>query len=221
MSTDPDRIRHNIETTRAELSSDVDALAYKADPRRIAGAPVARARSRFSRIVDDVMGTARHAGRSTRRQGAEMGQRMSGMAQHGAGVASSAAHQASGAMSSAGHQAQALGHTTRERAEGNPLAAGLIAFGAGLLAASLLPSSRTEHDLAERAKQRVMEHSDEIKQQASGMMHQVQDNLREPAQQAAEAMRSTAAGGATAVADTGRDGAEHVRDEARQAPRRL
>ncbi|TDC85076.1 DUF3618 domain-containing protein [Micromonospora sp. KC606] len=243
MSTDPDRIRHDIETTRAALSNDVDALAYKADPRRIAAVPVTRVRSRFSRLVDDVMGTARHAGRSTRQQGADMGHRVSGAAHRGADVAAGAAHrgadmaagaahrgadmaagaahQTSAAVSSAGHQAQALGHASRERAEGNPLAAGLVAFGVGLLTASLLPPSRKEHDLAERAKHTAMQHSGELKQRASGVMHQMQENLREPAQHAAETVRTTAASGAHAVADTGRAEAQHVRDDVREAPRRL
>ncbi|KAB1909267.1 DUF3618 domain-containing protein [Micromonospora sp. AMSO1212t] len=221
MSNDPDRIRHDIETTRTDLSNDVDALAYKASPRRLAGTQVYRARSGLSRLLDRVMGTARHAGHSTRHQSAAMGQRMSGMAQHGVEMTSGRAHQAAGAMSSVGHRGQALGHASRERAESNPLAAGLVAFGVGLLAASLAPSTRKEHDLAERAKHQVMEHSDQIKQRAGGMAHQVQDNLREPTQHATEAVRSAAAEGAATVRDTGRDEAQRVRDDAREAPRRL
>jgi uncharacterized protein DUF3618 len=40
----------------------------------------------------------------------------------------------------------------RRRTEGNPLAAGLIAFGLGWLTASLLPASKREQQLADEAK---------------------------------------------------------------------
>ncbi|MEH0981911.1 DUF3618 domain-containing protein [Micromonospora sp. CPCC 205556] len=254
MSNDPDRIRQNIEMTRAELSSDVDALAHRASPRRIASAQATRARGRLSRAVDSVMGTARHTRAGATRRGSAAGQHVSDVAHHGAEAASGAAHQASDTASAVGQRAHeftdatreraheltdatrerahelteatrerahALTEATRERAQGNPLAAGLIAFGVGLLAASLVPPSRNEHDLAERAKQKVMEHSGQVKQGAGAMMHQVQENLREPAQQASEAVRSTAAQGVAAVRDTGRDQATHVRDDARDAPRRV
>ncbi|MEH0938138.1 DUF3618 domain-containing protein [Micromonospora psammae] len=265
MSNDPDRIRQNIEMTRAELSSDVDALAHRASPRRIASAQATRARGRLSRAVDSVMGTARHTRAGATRRGSAAGQHVSDVAHHGAEAASGAAHQASDTASAVGQRAHeftdatreraheltdatreraheltdatrerahelteatrerahALTEATRERAQGNPLAAGLIAFGVGLLAASLVPPSRNEHDLAERAKQKVMEHSGQVKQGAGAMMHQVQENLREPAQQASEAVRSTAAQGVAAVRDTGRDQATHVRDDARDAPRRM
>ncbi|MCG5472184.1 DUF3618 domain-containing protein [Micromonospora sp. LAH09] len=36
MSSDPDRIWREIETTRTELSNDVDALTEKVNPRRAA-----------------------------------------------------------------------------------------------------------------------------------------------------------------------------------------
>ncbi|TDB69891.1 DUF3618 domain-containing protein [Micromonospora sp. KC723] len=240
MSNDPDRIRHDIETTRADLRDDVNALAYKANPRRIAADQTTRARGRLSRAVDRVMGTARHTRANAVRQSSAVRHRLSNTAHHGAEAATGAARQASDAVSgmthrsaevmtgaahrtsdaltAAGHRAQTLTDASRERAQGNPLAAGLIAFGAGLLAASLVPPSRKERDLAERAQHEVEEHSGQVKQQAATMMHQAQDNLREPAQQASEAVRFTAAEGTAAVRDTGRDQARRVRDDARDAP---
>ena len=41
------------------------------------------------------------------------------------------------------------------KAEGNPIAVGLIAFGAGLLAASLIPASEREKDMAEGVKEQA------------------------------------------------------------------
>ncbi|MBQ0893561.1 DUF3618 domain-containing protein [Micromonospora sp. U56] len=220
MSTDPDRIRYDIEAARAELSSDVDALTDRVNPRRIAAAPVNRARGRLSRMVDAIMGNARHARDVASQQASGVTQRasatthrLSDTTQHLTGTAQQGA-------ATAGDRARGLTHASRERAEGNPLAAGLIAFGVGALASSLLPPSRKERELAERAKHQAMEHSDQFKQQASGMMHGVQDNLREPVQQATEQVRSTAAQGVASVRDTGVGEAQHIREDAREAPRR-
>ena len=55
MSSDPDRIRREIETTRNELSSDVDALTDKVNPRRIAGDRVGQARGAVTRAKEKMM----------------------------------------------------------------------------------------------------------------------------------------------------------------------
>ncbi|MBM0232287.1 DUF3618 domain-containing protein [Micromonospora sp. STR1_7] len=228
MSSDPDRIRREIETTRNELSSDVDALTDKVNPRRIAGDRVGQARGVFTRAKEKVMGSSSHMG-----QGAS--QRMSHMADSVRDETRSLGHQSREAMGSVrdearslGHQsreamgsvrneARSLGHQSRERAQGNPLAAGLVAFGVGLLAASLIPPSGRERQLAGQARNMVSEHSDELRQQASQIGHQVQDNLREPAQQAAQSVRSTAQHGVSAVRDQGRSAAGHMQGEAHAA----
>jgi hypothetical protein len=44
-----------------------------------------------------------------------------------------------------------VGRSMRGRAQGHPLAAGAVAFAAGLLAAALLPPSKREHRLGRRA----------------------------------------------------------------------
>ncbi|GAA2196046.1 DUF3618 domain-containing protein [Micromonospora lupini] len=192
MTSDPDRIRREIETTRNDLSSDVDALADKVNPRRIAGDSVGQARGALTRAKEKMMGSSNHLGQ-------EAGQRMS----HAAG--------------SVRDETRSLGQQSREQAQGNPLAAGLVAFGVGLLAASLIPPSGRERQLAGRAKDMVSEHSGGLRQQASQVGHQVQDNLREPAQQAAQSVRSSAQQGVSAVRDQGRSAAGQVQGQAHAA----
>ncbi|MET8349703.1 MULTISPECIES: DUF3618 domain-containing protein [unclassified Micromonospora] len=189
MSSDPDRIRREIETTRNELSSDVDALADRVNPRRIAGDRVGQARGAFARAKERVMGSSSHMGQ-------EASQRMS----HVAG--------------SVRDETRSLGQQSREQTQGNPLAAGVVAFGVGLLAASLLPSSGRERQLAGRARGMVSEHSDQLRGQASQIGHHMQDNLREPAQQAAQSVRSTAEQGVSAVRDQGRSAAGQMQGQA-------
>ena len=56
MSTDPDQIRDDIERTRAELSSDVDALTDKVSPTQAAQRQAERVRSAAPGVKDRVMG---------------------------------------------------------------------------------------------------------------------------------------------------------------------
>ena len=56
MSTDPDQIREDIERTRAELSSDVDALTDKVSPSQVAQRQADKVRSAVTDVKDRVMG---------------------------------------------------------------------------------------------------------------------------------------------------------------------
>ena len=161
MSSDPDRIRREIETTRNELSYDVDALTDKVNPRRIAGDRVGQARAVHPSEEDDGQ---------LESHGQEAGQRMS----HAAG--------------SVRDETRSLGQQSREQAQGNPMAAGLFAFGVGLLAASLIPPSGRERQLAGRARDMVTEHSGQLREQASQVGHQMQDNLRGARTRAAQSV---------------------------------
>ncbi|GAB3951745.1 DUF3618 domain-containing protein [Micromonospora vulcania] len=192
MSSDPDRIRREIETTRDELSSNVDELTDRVNPRRIASDRAVQARGAFDRAKEKVMGRSSQLGQGTQ-------QRMS----HAAG--------------SVRDETRSLGQQSREQAQGNPLAAGLVAFGVGLLAASLVPPSGRERQLAGRARTMVSEHSDELRAQASQAGNQVRDNLREPAQQAAQSVRSSATQGVSAVREQGRSAAGQVQGQAHAA----
>lgn len=189
MSTDPDRLREEIEGTQRNLGSDVDALAEKVTPGRIVHRRVHRARGLAQNLKERVMGSA-----ST-----------------GAQMVTDRMHEASDAASSVTDQAQEAPRTVRRQMEGNPLAAGLIAFGAGWLVSSLFPASRPERELA-----------GQVKEQAQGMAGQlgsvaqdVTENLREPAQDAVQSVRSTASDAASTVADETKSATQDVRQTAR------
>ncbi|MET7967592.1 DUF3618 domain-containing protein [Micromonospora sp. NPDC005305] len=213
MSNDPDRIRSEIESTRSDLSSDVDALTDKMNPRRIAGERVGQARGALTRAREKVMGA--------QTDGHGAGQRMSQAAGSVREGTRSLGHQSRAqAQSAAGmvrDEARSLGQQSRAQTQGNPLAAGLIAFGAGLLVSSLIPPSRPERQWAGQARGMVQEHSAGLREQASQVGNQLRDDLREPAQQAAQSVRSTAAEGASAVRDQGRSAAHQVQEDTRNA----
>jgi hypothetical protein len=239
MSNDPNVIRPEIESTRVELSSDVDALTDKVNPRRMATERVGRARGRLGRVKDKVMGSATHGREAVGERASHAGHRLTDTAHDASDAASVAAHQASDAVSGAAHQAssaasgaahrasdaassvagrvRAVPEMSRHRTEGSPLAAGLIAFGVGLLASSLIRPSERERQLAAKTKHKTMQHSGEIKHVAGDMAHHAQDNLREPAQHAAKSVMSKAAESASAVRKQGTASAQQVGGQARES----
>ena len=110
---------------------------------------------------------------------------------------SSAASSVGDAASSVREAATSAPAQVRDRAQGNPLAAGLIAFGVGWLVSSLLPASQAEQQAAQKVKDSAGPVADEVK----GAAQQVADNLREPAQQAAEAVKQSASDAGDSVQD--------------------
>ncbi|MBY8875135.1 DUF3618 domain-containing protein [Micromonospora sp. PLK6-60] len=210
MSTDPDQIRREIEATRNNLSSDVDALAYKVSPGRIVDDRKQRARNALQNVRDKVMGTASDLGHAGSHAGHSVGDHASSAAH----TVSDKAHSAASTVGDAAHRAP---YKVREKTEGNPLAAGLIAFGVGMLASSLLPATRREQQVASQVKERAAEHSDTVKQKLGEVASEVRDELREPAQQATESVKSTAQDAVHAVQDDTRSAAHDVRDSAQQS----
>jgi gas vesicle protein len=99
------------------------------------------------------------------------------------------------------------------KAQGSPIAAGLIAFGAGLLMSSLLPASKVEQQAAEKVKDTAQPLVDDLTDTAK----EVAGNLKEPAQQALEEVKSTATDAAATVKDDAASAAVDVKDQAADA----
>jgi cell division septum initiation protein DivIVA len=187
--TEPDRIRREIEGTQQNLSTDVNALTEKVSPNRIVERRVDRVRTAVGGAKDRVMG--------------------------------SAADQASTAGDKLGSAADAVGDapkSIRRSTQGNPLAAGLIVFGAGWLVSSLLPASKPERELAGHATDLAQEH---LVPAAKHAAEQVKDDMSEPVQRAADSVRSDAADAASNVKDKARSATEDVAGRAQEAQRTL
>ena len=197
-SDDPEQIRREIERTQANLGQHVDALTEKVTPGKIVERRVDRARDAATRLRDRVMGSnpvqvSSHAAGGVRSATSDATDRVSSTASAAASTAQDAASTAAGAVQDAASTAagavQEAPQALRRQTRGNPLAAGLIAFGAGWLVSSLLPASRREQELADQAKQVAQERVQPVAQQVVG---EVKENLRDPAQQAVESVKSTA-----------------------------
>lgn len=184
MSQNPEEVRENIEQTRARLGYDVDAVADKVTPSHIAHRQTEKIKGAMSDMKDKVMGTAEDARGSARDT------------VHGAG-------------DTMGHAQQGVVRKTR----GNPLAAGLIAFGAGLLVSSLIPPSEKEQELADTLKDKAQP----LTQEVAGAARQAADHLKEPAQEAVASVKDTASSGAQNVKDEAQTQGDAVQGRVQEA----
>ena len=130
---DPDQIRDGIEQTQRELSADVDALTTKLSPQRVVHDRIQRARTAVGSMKQRVTGGA-----------AQKASADGGTAAPAVDAADGAMSPAKGTVSSATSSAAKTAGTVTAAAvrgiQANPVAAALIAFGAGWLIAALLPS---------------------------------------------------------------------------------
>ena len=184
MSNDPEQIRREIEHTRSELSDNVNALGDKVNPGSIAKRQVGRVRGAATSVKDAVMGSAADAADTGQQVATTMGDAVSNAP-----------------------------NAVARKAQGSPIAAGLIAFGAGLLVSSLLPASRVEQQAAEKVKDTAQPMIDDLTDTAK----EVAGNLQEPAQRALEEVKSTASDAAATVKDEAASAADDIKTQAQDS----
>jgi gas vesicle protein len=184
MSESPESIRADIDRTREELGLDVDALADKVSPSKIAHRQTDKIKGAFGSVRERIMGAADDAGSSLQ-----------------------------GAGSSAASGVSDAAHNAKAKVEGNPLAVGLIAFGAGLVLASLIPASAKEKEVASAVKEQAQPLVDE----AQNVAKEVGAHLKEPAQDAVAAVKETATDAVENVKSDATDATATVTDRAQDA----
>ncbi|MCU1522140.1 MAG: hypothetical protein JWN19_2525 [Arthrobacter sp.] len=202
MSENPDVIRADIEATRARLGTNVDAVADKVTPSHIVQRQTDRVKENVKDAVfgvkEKVMGAADHA---------------SGNVHSAAGSAGSRLGDAGSRLGDAGSAIGDAPAQVKAKAQGNPLAAGLIAFGAGLLVSSLIPASQKEREAAEALKTAAEPLATELTDAAKN----VAEGLKEPAQAAMENVKATAADATEHVKAEGQGAVADVKDKAADA----
>lgn len=185
-------LRHEIEDTRQRMTGTVDAIGDRVSPGRVAERRWARVRQSTSRARERVMGSS----------GTSQSSASSGLA----GAASSASDAASSVRDGVAQAPDRIEQGTR----GNPLAAGAVAFGLGVLVGSLAPATKEEAELADQALE-------PLQAEAKAIGQQVAESAKDDAQQAVEATKAAATEAAGQVADEAQDGAQRVGDHAQQA----
>ena len=195
MSENPDVIRADIEATRARLGTNVDAVADKVTPSHI----VQRQTDKVKENVKDAVFGVK--------------EKVMGAAENTAGNVHSATGSAGAHLGDAGAAIGDAPAQVKTKTRGNPLAAGLIAFGAGLLVSSLIPASQKEREAADALKTAAEPLTTELTEAAKN----VAEGLKEPAQEAMENVKATAADATEHVKAEGQGAVSDVKDRTAEA----
>jgi gas vesicle protein len=219
MGKTADELRRDIEVRREDLTRDVDALGDRVSPQRIMERRTDAVRGRFRSAKEAVMGRAEDvSGRAVDlREGA------GGMAGSVRSSAGDVAERAQEGMHRTADTVSEVPERLRHEAQGNPLAAGLVAFGLGLLAATTLPESRRERRLArqvqpalEDAARVAADSGRELAEDLKPRVAESAEHLRERARESVDHVSEQAAASAHAVADEGKGAASAVRETAKR-----
>jgi Protein of unknown function (DUF3618) len=205
---DPDEIRADIERTRAALSDDVDDLAESVRPKNVAQRQVDKVKEAASSVKERVMGSddddysASAVGTGS--------DKASSAKEAVADRAYVARDTVSEKASDAREAVRQAPRRMRRKAQGNPLAAGVIAFGLGMLVSSLIPSTEKERE----AVSQLQENLEPVKEKASEVARDIGEGLKPAAQDAAESVKTTAQEGVESVRQEGQSAAADVKDQA-------
>ena len=192
MGKSTQELRGDIEHTREDLGETLDAIGERVSPGRIVQRRKDRVRHAISSARESVMGSTESA----------------------SGGARQMAHQAGGAASTVTDKARQAPEQVVRQTQGNPLAAGLVAFGVGLVVASVIPPSKAE----QQAAGAIQDQLEPLKERAVQAAREVKDEVQGAAQTAAGEVKDTATQAAAEVRGRAESAAEHVKDGAQSAP---
>lgn len=190
MGQSTEELSQEIAETRRSMSSNVDALQDRVSPSAMVERRKAAARSRLRSARERVMGTARDTG-------------------------SSAKDSVQGTLGSVKDTAQDAASSTQARVEGAPIAAGLIAFGAGLVVASLIPASDSEARAAAKVLDTAEEKGGPLFEEAKTVGREVAHDVADSASEAVRTVKRAAVEGSEKLASEGSSAVDEVRSEAR------
>jgi ElaB/YqjD/DUF883 family membrane-anchored ribosome-binding protein len=202
MAQAPDRIEADIETTRAALVRDVDALADRTLPNRVVGRRWADMKQKVHSMSEKVMGTPGAVGDKT----SQAGDKISGMA-------SDAGDKIGDMAGSVAHGVQQAPEMVARQTRGNPLAAGMIAFGVGLLTASLLPTPQ----IMQRTGERIRDNAADVLEPLAEPAQRLKDDLSTSVGEAVDQVKETAGDAVHKTADETKSAAQEAKDRTQQA----
>jgi hypothetical protein len=200
MGQSTEELTSQIEDTRQRMASDLDTLQDRVSPAAIVERRKQAVRGKLASVKDKVMGSAQSAKDSISSTASSTGSSVTSAPGSAVGAASDAASN--------------VASTAQERIEGAPLAAGLVAFGAGVVLASLLPASRVEAEAVHRVVETAKEKGQPLIDEARSAGEEVAANVKQSATEAAQQVKDSAQESAQTVKDEGQSSAESVRDQA-------
>lgn len=217
----PEEILGDIRDTREEMSAILDQIEDRVSPTRIRDRQTARIRSGWRQVRDTVMGAAEETGSRTQSRWRQVRDTVMGAAEETGFRISEAETKAREQVREGATKTAEIVRSAPETAvastRGNPLAAGLVAFGIGALVGSLVPATRREQQAADELRDRFEE---PVKQQALNAVREGRDRLQEPARQAVDTVKETTVDAVQTVRDQARESARSVQAEAQTAQER-
>jgi len=208
---DPEQLRAEIARTRAELGQDLDTLVEKVTPSKVVERKVDATKEAVVGVKDKIMGSAGSAKDSVMGSASDAGGSVAGTASSAGSSVAGAAGTAVDGVTSAAQQAP---QTAKRKAAGNPVAAGVIAFGLGWLISGLLPQSEAEQKGASKIKDKALDAAEPLKEQAAQAASEIKENLAPAAQDAVSSVKETATGAVTEVKDQAAWSGATVTDQA-------
>jgi gas vesicle protein len=183
MGQSAEELRREIEYTREGLGETLDAIGDRVSPGRMVERRKNRVVNGLTSVRERVMGSASDTG-------------------HAIGdTAGGAVDTVKGAPDAVLQQTQ-----------GSPLVAGALAFGVGVLMASVFPASAKEQEVAGQLKEKAKPLADDLKQTGQEMA----EHLKEPAREAVESVKQAATEAQQSVAETAKGAADSTREAARE-----
>jgi len=182
---EPDRIRAEIEATRAEMSETVDALGYKADVKSRAKESI---QEKKDSAKESIVGATQNVKEKIVGAGSSVGDSVSSVG---------------GSVSDKTPDAGQVKHQAKRAvgvAQSNPLGLAIGSVAVGFIAGMLIPSTRVEDeklgpvadDVKERAKQTGQEALEHGKQVAQDAAQSAQETVKESGQEHAQQVRDSA-----------------------------
>ena len=104
----------------------------------------------------------------------------------------------------------------RRQTQGNPLAAGAVAFGFGVLLASVFPASETE----KRAAEELMDKAEPLKEGVIESGKEVAEHMKQPARDAMDHLKETAAEAKESVQEVAQGVVDETLQTTRARPRK-
>jgi hypothetical protein len=189
-------LKQEAQYQRERMGDTLDAIGDRLSPERVVERRKAAVGQRFRSVKEAVMGSPGYV---------ESGVNSGGLRGRAEGTASSATD----AVQSATQQVQHAPQAIADQARGNPLAAGLVAFGLGALFATVLPKTKTEQKLVDEARPQLESAAEELKE----VGRVVASDAKERTTSAVAEVKAAGENATESVRDRARESAEHVRGQ--------
>lgn len=197
-------LRAQLDDQRARIGHTVDQIEDRVRPGRIVRRKRTQMRDRMTDWKDRMMGNDEpdYPGRGPNQDwyGGSAGGHEHGNGHGRLADASGAVRDQASSMASTVSDTPEM---VRRRTRGNPLAPGLIAFGAGLLVAAVVPESRRE----QRAVRRIQPELEGAAARVAETGRELAHDMEEPAKEAVTSVKEHASSAASDVVDDGRQAA--------------